>query len=68
MDNLNGREITLNPCSLVCFIRLEILGILDILRLPFVSVSSCFCLLCHPNVFSSLIFVFKCKDITILNQ
>ena len=51
VGNLNGREITLNPCSLVCFIRLEILGILDILGLPLVSVSSRFCLLCHPLMF-----------------
>ena len=68
------KEVTSNSYSLVCFIIPEILGILCILELSLVYVLSRFFLLINLNVvsssndFNSLIYVFRYKDIIILNQ
>ena len=56
------REITSNPCLSVCFIGLGILAIESFLLAINLDVMSFF------SVFSSLIYVFRCKGITILTQ
>ena len=56
---LSDREITLNPCSSIRFIRLEILCIINILGLPSVYALSRFFLLltsmlCRPLIFLAI--------------
>ena len=69
----SDREVTSNSCSSLYFIRSGILCILGILRLSHVGLEPFLLtinldVVSSSNVFSSLIFVFRYKDIIVLNQ
>ena len=73
----SDREVTSNPCLSVCFIRPEILGIFSYFRhiriISYVGLESYFLAINLDatslyNVFNNLIYVFRCKYITILNE